>query len=224
MKLSNLVLSVVASLTLGIGIGVSIPLVSQQSATAVISIPAEPGVQGGGFTVKVPEKLTHKQAELLAVAYSIAKQDGHRYPQLLQGIILQESKAGELPSYKVAGQEYGLAPNQRYYGVAQIKLVAAREVLNKNPQMWKDWDFHTKTDEEVIAKLIENDRFNLAVASKYLLILRDAGYTSMQSLAVAYNKGAGGATGVDPSTNDYALAVFTHIQDIKSKKVAVAKL
>ena len=216
MKLSNFMLSIVACMTLGLAVGSTTLLVSQ-SPTAVISVPAEDGTTGGGYTINLPKSLTHKQATLLGLAYDIAKKDGHRYPQLLQGILLQESKAGDLASYKVAGQEFGLKTNERYYGVAQIKLAAAREVLSKYPSMKGEYDFHTSTDEEVIAKLIENDQFNIAVASKYLLVLKTYGYDTIKELALAYNQGAGRARGKNAETNQYSKGVMAHIQALHLK-------
>jgi hypothetical protein len=213
MKLSNFLLSIVACGMFGMAVGASSLVVSIQPTT-VISVPAEEGMTGGGFSMKLPSSLTHKQAELLAMAYDIAKHDGHKYPQLLQGIILQESKAGDLASYKVAGQEFGLKPNERYYGVAQIKLIAAREVLGRYPGMKDEFEFHTSTDEEVIAKLIENDRFNISIASKYLLVLKSMGYDTMKQLALAYNQGAGGARSKDADTNPYSRGVMAQIQSL----------
>jgi hypothetical protein len=216
MKLSNFMLSIVACLALGAAVGAT-NLVIPNAPTSVINIPAEEGVSGGGFSVKLPSKLTHRQAELLRMAYDIAKKDGHEHPQILQGIILQESHAGELGSYKVAGQEFGLRTNERYYGVAQIKLVAAKEVMTRYPTLRDQFDFHTRTDEEIIAKLIENDEFNLSIASKYLLVLRGMGYDTMKQLALAYNQGPAGARRANPSTNKYSTGVMTYIQKLTGK-------
>lgn len=213
MKLSNFALSIVASLTLGVAISSSI-YTTPLRPTAVINIPAEEGVKGGGLTVVVPKNMTQRQAQLLGMAYDIAKHDGHRYPQLLQGILLQESRAGEHEGYKVAGQEYGLKANQRYYGVAQIKLAAAKDVLDRYPQMREEYALQTAADEEVIAKLIENDRFNIAIASKYLLVLKSYGYDTIRQLALAYNQGPGGAKAHDADTHHYSSGVMRHIQMI----------
>lgn len=214
MKLNNFLLLIVACLILGLAVGTT-SLVYISQPTSVINIPLESGVKGGGFSMNLPKYLSAKQTNLLAMAYDIAKKDGHQYPQILQGIILKESGAGGLKSYKVAGQEFGLKTNERYYGVGQIKLVAARDVLNRYPKMKEEFDFHTNTDEEVIAKLIENDKFNLSVASKHLLVLKSLGYDTIASMALAYNQGAGGAKHLDPNTNAYSLGVQANIQKLK---------
>jgi hypothetical protein len=216
MKLSNFALSIVASGILGLAVSMSTLVMSNQS-TVVISMPSEDGIPGGGFSMNLPKNLSSKQVELLSMAYDIAKHDGHKYPQILQGILLQESEAGSLASYKVAGQEFGLKTNERYYGVTQLKLAAARDVLNKYPNIKSEFKFQSNTDEEVIAKLIENDKFNLSVASKYLMVLKAAGYNTISQLALAYNQGAEGAKNKDPETNHYSRGVLNHISNLKLK-------
>lgn len=184
-----------------------------KNPTSIITVPIDSTIKGGGFNIELPANLTEKQQRVLSIAYAVAEKDGHQYPQLLQGIILQESKAGGMKSYKVAGQEFGLKPNLRYYGVAQLKLVAARDVLAKWPELWDDFNFQSKTDEEVIAKLIENEEFNIAIASKYLLILQKQGFKNPNALATAYNRGATGARRVD-DVNTYSDGVNKHIAAI----------
>ena len=217
MKFSNFALAIVASLALGAAVSASIHTIPSEP-TAVISVPKSSSVRGGGFTVSLPKNLTRRQVELLTLAYAIAKKDGHTYPQLLQGILLQESRAGEHASYKVAGQEFGLKANLRYYGVTQIKLAAARDVLDRYPELKRQYEFNTLADEEVIAKLIENDSFNLAVASKYLLIMRSYGYDTITEMALAYNQGPGGAKNFDASTHHYPNGVMKYIQMLSTSK------
>lgn len=216
MKLSNLVLSLVATFMLGLAVG-STDFVLSKQPTAAINIPVSDNVKGSGLVVPLPANLTPKQKHILTLAYQTAAADGHKYPQLLQGIILQETKAGGMKSYKVAGNEFGLKPNARYYGVAQLKLSATRDVLAKWPELWDDFEFQGKTDEEVIAKLIENERFNIAVASKYILILKSRGYTNPAAIAAAYNKGPTGARRINTAEDNYSKAVNKHIKNLQTK-------
>lgn len=220
MKLSNFMLSLVAVVVASAAVFATAHTIST-NPTTVISMPKEDGadtVAGGGFAMKLPSNLSQRQAELLSMAYQIAKEDGHRYPQVLQGIILQETHAGELRKYKVAGQEFGLKTNERYYGVGQIKLSAAKDVLKRYPKLKEEFEFHTTMDEEIIAKLIEDDRFNLSVASKYLLILRAYGYDTIKQLALAYNQGPGGARNHDSNTHHYSTGVMKYIQKLQPNK------
>lgn len=214
MKLSNFMLSIVASIVVGVAIGAN-ALVTNEHPTAVISLTTEDGSIGGGFTMKLPEKISGNQARILSAAYDIAKRDGHSQPQILQGIVLQESRAGGMSSYKVAGQEFGLKTNERYYGLAQLKLSATKDVMSRYPELWNEFNFQTRMDEELIAKLIENDNFNLSVASKYLLILKASGYNTVKQMALAYNQGPGGAKGQDADTHHYSKGVMAYIQKLK---------
>lgn len=217
MKWSNSALALVAALTLGLSCYAMVPVVSS-TPTSVISVAPESGAVGGGFSIKLPANLSSHQATLLNMVYEIAKEDGHKQPQLLQGILLRETNAGTMSSYKVAGQEFGLKTNERYYGIFQLKLVAAKDALKAYPSLWKEFNFQTRTDEEIIAKLIENDRFNASVASKYVLVLRKAGYDTIAQLSTAFNKGAGGARGIDVGSDPYAVGVLKNIQKLKSGK------
>jgi hypothetical protein len=155
----------------------------------------------------LPPDLTPKQGELLTYAYKVASEDGHKHPEYYQGLIYQESKAGGMKGYEVAGQEFGLAPMKRYYGVTQMKLSAAKDVLKQYPVLGA-----FRTDEEIIAKLITDDKWAVRMGSKYLLIVgKDK---SPAGALVAYNKGVGGAKGVNPATNDYAVKIIHHAQTV----------
>ena len=150
-----------------------------------------------GKAILAPQDLTTKQQKLINLAYNKAKEAGLKDPEILQMIVLQETKAGALKSYKVAGQEFGLKTNERYYGVTQIKSAAARDVMKAFPELWKKYEFHTQLEEELIANLILNDEFNLDIASKYLKILNTQYGYSGERLILAYNQGPGGAKNVD---------------------------
>jgi predicted nucleic-acid-binding protein len=149
-------------------------------------------VGGSNSAILLPEKLTIEQNRILNFAYKTAKEDGHKHPEILQAILLQETRAGDMKSFKVAGQEFGLKTNERYYGIAQIKLDAAKDVLKTYPDIKNKYNFHTDTDEEIIAHLIMNDEFNIEVASKYLLII--SRYNKDSNFIIgAYNKGINSA-------------------------------
>ncbi len=164
------------------------------------------------FAIEVPNNLSDKQQINLNKAYEIAKADGHKDPEILQGIILQESNAGALKSYNVAGQEFGLKPFERYYGLAQIKLAAAKDVLKSFPMLYTKYDIQTKTDDEIVANLILKDEFNIEVASKYLRILKDQyGIKSYNTLLIAYNRGPGGIKA------DEDTASVDYVKGVKSK-------
>lgn len=180
--------------------------------TSVIAPKPGKTVGGSNAAILLPEKLTSDQMRVLNFAYKTSKEDGHKHPELLQAILLQETHAGALKSYKVAGQEFGLKTNERYYGLAQIKLGAAKDVLKAYPELKTKYDFHTDTDEEIIAHLIMSDEFNIEVASKYLLIISK--YNKNENFIIgAYNKGVGGAKSIgdDISNLDYVKKVKAYM-------------
>lgn len=151
-------------------------------------------IMGGQAAVLVPADLTNSQHQLLNTAYSIAKADGHKNPELVQGVLLQETKAGAMASYKVAG-----TPGDLYYGLGQLKIGATREVMSAWPVLWSKYKFQTRTDDELKANLILNQTFNIEVTSKYLKLLQQRyGYSGRQ-LVNAYNRGPSGVHSVDDS-------------------------
>ena len=180
---------------------------AQAKGTAVIA--AKTFVKGGDMqhTIVLPPNLTPHQGELLTYAYQVAKADGQKYPEYYEGLIYQESKAGGMKNYKVAGQEFGLKTMERYYGVPQLKLAAVKDVLKKYPSLGV-----FSTDEEIVAKLITDDDWSIRVGSKYLMMVGIG--KSPEAALVAYNKGEGGAEGVDPSTNAYAQDIIHHVNTV----------
>lgn len=186
-----------------------------QQLTSQVELPAE----------KQKEAVTSKQHRLLNFAYNIAKKAGLKSPEILQGIIYQESKAGAMTSYRVAGQEFGLSTNKRYYGISQIKLGATKDVIARYPYLKTKYGFHTNTDEEIIANLIMNDEFNIEVASLYLKHLSDVFGYEGDRLTAAYNKGPGGVKSIEnPSGLNYVISVRDNIKykikNIKGRELA----
>ena len=215
MRYTLSILAVVSVMSVGV-LGNFYQITQPKVGTSVISPKFDKAVGGDPLTFAVPENLSEKQHRILNAAYSMAKAIGLKKPELAQGILIQESKAGGLDSYKVAGQEFGLKTNERYYGIGQIKLSAAKAVLNRFPHLWDKYDFHTRTDEEVIANLIMNDLFNVEISTRYLKILSDDYGYEGDKLVAAYNKGPGGVREVaNPSALHYVKEVKNHIKKIR---------
>lgn len=196
-----------------IGIGaVSIKFLTPviaKNGTAVIAEMSGVVRGGGAMAIKLPDSMTKRQHEILNFAYEVAKADGFNDPKYLQGIIMQESKAGSMNDFRVSGLQN--KPGDRYFGIGQIKLVAAKDVMKRYPELWKYLD--TRTDEELQARLIVDDQFNVRVASKYALIMginKDA-----KKAITAYNLGQGGAQFVDANQHHYTVKVQQHIQKLK---------
>lgn len=179
--------------------------------TANVVIAEKPdSIMGGQMAVVVPDDLTAAQHLVLSRAYDQAKADGHPHPEIVQGVLLQESKAGGMASYKVAGNK-----GDEYFGLGQLKLGTTREVMAAFPSLWAKYAFHTRTDDELKANLILNPSFNIEVTSKYLRILQTRyGYTGRE-LVNAYNRGPGGVKRVG---HDYSYAVGVEAKLAEAKR------
>ena len=164
--------------------------------------------------VTIPNKINEQQAILLKYAYEVAEADGHRDPSILQGLIWQESKAGGYPGYEVAGDEYGLKVGKRYYGIGQIKVAAARDVIRRFPADFIE--FREMADEEIIAHLILDQEFNIRVASKYLWMMghnetKKPTFKRPSNYAItAYNRGLGNTYKTDYDNWHYTVSVHEH--------------
>ena len=180
-----------------------------QNGTAVISSMSSDNQNGSKpISIKLPDNLTKKQFEMLNFAYDVAKSDGYKEPKYLQGIIMQESRAG-MGNFRVAGLTN--AVGNRYFGIMQLKLAAAWDVMKLYPELWVGFD--TKTDEELQARLIIDDKFNIRVGSKYLLL---RGINKDPTFAIsAYNQGDQGAKVVD-ETFHYTVKVKKFAQQFAS--------
>lgn len=128
--------------------------------------------------------LTGEQLDLLSLAFKIGYEDGgDSHAKFLQAVLMQETIAGQLGRLGHMSAPLG----KRSYGVMQVKVSAARDVLRHKPKFG-----HFRTDEQLIARLIADDEFNIRVASAYLKYLRKRSGSDHQAL-VAYNVGPNAA-------------------------------
>ena len=114
------------------------------------------------------------------------------------GIIKVESNAGKAPTFRVVKQD-----KSRFYGIGQLTMGAARAVMSIHPGLWSV--FNTHTDEELQARILLDDRFNIQVVSKYLLMM-GVNKNPLRSV-VAYQIGPGQVKTIEPTTHPYALKV-----------------
>ncbi|MDH5182592.1 MAG: hypothetical protein OEX12_01760 [Gammaproteobacteria bacterium] len=124
--------------------------------------------------------MTKEQVRLLNIAHNIGMDDSSKeHANLLQAILMQETHAGHYGRIGDTDAPVG----KRSYGVMQIKLITARDVLKKHPDMG-----NFNTDEELLIKLMTDDYFNISIASKHLLVLRNNSKRYAQAV-MAYNTG-----------------------------------
>ena len=150
--------------------------------------------------------LTGEQLDLLSLAYKIGYEDGgESHAKFLQAVLMQETIAGQLGRLGHLSAPLG----KRSYGVMQVKVPAARDVLRHKPQL-----DHFRTDEQLIARLIADDEFNLRIASAYLKYLRKLSASDHQAL-VAYNVGPNAAKNVvDPAQFKYVQRIELYMSKV----------
>jgi soluble lytic murein transglycosylase-like protein len=123
---------------------------------------------------------------------------------------MQESRACNIKHYRVAGLTNRVG--DRYFGALQIKLATAKDVLKHYPELLSYLD--TSTDEEIQAKLILDDEWNIRVGSKYLLML---GINEKPDIAItAYNQGMFGARSKNSDTFHYTTSVKKYYKELTS--------
>lgn len=152
--------------------------------------------------------LTDQQQALLKKAYEIGYADGgEAHAELLQSVMMQETSAGLLGRIGHMSAPVG----KRSYGVMQVKVSAARDVFQYfgEPSQYR-------SDEELIAHLMNDDEFNIRVASKFLLMLKEK-TRSMDQLLVAYNIGLTGSRSISEA------ASFKYVVKVKRNLTGVVK-
>jgi hypothetical protein len=187
------------------------PLLMENGTSVIQAKPEVNGTKGGvPMTVLIPKNITSAQLELLNFAYEVAVHDGHKHPEYVQAIIMQETKAGNLSEWRVSGLQNKVG--DRYFGIGQVKLAAAKDVMGKYPDLWRH--LNTRTEEELQARLITDDRFNIRVTSKYALMM---GINENPTFGItAYNQGKTGAQQLDGSTWHYTQGVKQHATQLKT--------
>jgi hypothetical protein len=186
------------------------PLITQNGTSVIYAMSIDGKNGGKPLTVKLSNDISNRQHELLSFAYEVAKADGIKNPQYLQGILMQESKACGMKNFRVAGLSN--KEGDRYFGCGQIKLAAAKAVMNRYSDMWKYLE--SKTVEELQARLILDDKFNIRVASKYVLMM---GINENPTRAItAYNVGPGAVVNVNSNTHGYTLKVKQFSKQVKN--------
>lgn len=152
--------------------------------------------------VRLPYNISQSQYDILIRAGEIAKEVGIKRPTKFQALLWQETHAGGLKSWRVAGHET-LKPLKRYYGIGQIKVAAAWDMIKKHPSLNRF--SHTgnfSTHDEVMAHLALDDEFNLWVAAYYFKWM-GRGNVSQNYQITAYNRGYAGAKHIDDLAGFY---------------------
>lgn len=132
---------------------------------------------------------SQKQKHLLQIAENEGKLVG--YPETIQAILLQETNAGKIGSgaFGIIG-DHSLGFGKKSYGVMQVRLATAKDVIRRNPDIAKAY-----TDEEIIIGLVTDPLFCIRIAALHFRWLTKRyvnGHRITWRQAVeAYNAGLG---------------------------------
>lgn len=150
--------------------------------------------------------LTDEQTQLLHSAYEIGFEDGgHEHAEILQAVLLQETIAGQLGRIGHMTARVG----KRSYGVMQVKVSAARDVLKKHKHFGR-----FRSDEELIVALMTDDEFNMRIASKFLIFLGQK-TDSVEAALVAYNIGLRASRKInDPEYFKYVVRTKRNLKEV----------
>jgi hypothetical protein len=142
-----------------------------------------------------PETTTQLQAftrtavDNMKRVFQIGSEVGH--PETLQAILLRETKGGQ--SDPIGNR--GAAASKRSYGLMQVQVVAARSVLQRNPQVAKVYFPHKPydkvTNDEIVALLLNNDEANIRIAAMHFKLYFDLCNGNWDKAVAAYNMGIG---------------------------------
>lgn len=174
------------------------------SAQAAAKVPAHILSQAPAITFwndRAKQTLSRDQMALLVLARQIGDEDD--VGELLQGIILNETNAGR---WKTLVGDTTKPYLRRSFGVAQVKIIAAEQVLAAHPELGR-----FKSRWQLANRLLTDHEFNLQVASKYLAWLRSFG-RELSWIPVAYNMGPTDASKVDRTwSHKYAVKLAANI-------------
>lgn len=160
-------------------------------------------------TAHSAKQLSDQQTDVLKMAYSVAKKDGLRNPAILTGIIMQESKAGTADRFRTASHKRRV---DQSVGLAQIKADTAKGVLAENPDL--KTTFNVSNGSNIKQKLATDDKFNVAIASRYLRSLYKIRNDDTWVIA-AYNRGPGNV-GKTPWKIPYVRLVYNHMKTLQT--------
>jgi hypothetical protein len=192
-------------------VGTNYTQLGSNTTPAVTAIPVESSPKLAILENLHPANMTAKYSDVLKTSYAIANQVDVP-PTIVQAILLQESKAGNVKS--LVGSR-GAGVGNRSYGVMQMKVEAARSVMSRTPKLVSKYfpnrSYSSITDEEVIALMLTNHEANIRMACYHLKL-----YHSMMhdwdATIVAYNMGIGNAKKTLVfDTNPYLISVQNYM-------------
>lgn len=157
-----------------------------------------------------------EEKQLMVLAYRVGRELAGA-PETIQAILLVETYAGRHGD-RIGDRHLGIG--KRSYGVMQVKVATARKVLRAYPKMvakYFDKPITEVADEEIIAKLLNDDEFCIRIGTLNFVLEKQLVNNDWTRAVVAYNTGSVGLKFVDnPETFNYTQKIKQKIdQEIK---------
>lgn len=138
----------------------------------------------------------------MKLAYHVANDVGVE-PEIVQAILVKESGGGKAKNLV----------NRGAYGLMQIKIVAARSVLKRYPEIKSKYfgNFKKLSDYQISKVLLTNRKANIHIGCLHLITYNNIVGGDWDKTIVAYNMGIGNALKHDDvSNNEYLQIVHKH--------------
>lgn len=156
------------------------------------------------------------QNEIYRIAYEEGLKVGH--PETMVAIAFLETRGGTYKSTPQGVVGDGFARfGQRSYGVMQVRIQTARDVLKRNPQLGT-----FPTDEHLLVALLTDSVFNIRVAALYFQ-MQIKRFGHWRTALVAYSAGPQNAKiGRDPMNyaDQIAKAITRELPKLSYRKAA----
>lgn len=170
----------------------------------ILAVVAFASLVWAGPLVAQQYSFSAEEKKLMRHAYKLGKP--HDLGMAMMGVLVQETRIGRFGP--VGDLRHGFG--RRSYGVMQLKLYTAKDVIDF---ICPHLDEGFRTDEEIIAKLLYDDYWNMEVAACFLAHLQSQGLSWRETL-VAYNEGLRGSRRYGYS-HPYAQSIAHHVSEGK---------
>lgn len=191
------------------GFGIAMIVAGVGVPNVIIVSPEKPKEM---IAIKTQNKVryTDEEKQLMILAYRVGRELAGS-PETIQAILLVETYAGRYGD-RIGDRHLGIG--KRSYGVMQVKVATARRVLRVHPNVvvkYFDKPLVEVTDEEIIAKLLNDDEFCIRIGTLNFVLEKQLVNNDWTRAVVAYNTGSVGLKLVaNPET-------FVYTQKIKQK-------
>lgn len=145
-------------------------------------------VQATPMPQEDPQRITSSVlAKNLSLVFNVANQIGD--PETLEAILLQETNGGR--SDMIGNKDSPVG--KRSYGLMQVQVVAARDVLRRNHDLFNEYfpnrKYDNVADEEIIALLLTDPEANVKIAAYHFRYYKTLAHGNWDRTVAGYNAG-----------------------------------